>query len=44
VEEIIESSSDKLLTLRTILKGLPDLARGLSRIQYGQVLLSIFRL
>ncbi|KIM49419.1 hypothetical protein M413DRAFT_6469 [Hebeloma cylindrosporum] len=36
VQEIIESSSDKLLTLRTILKGLPDLARGLSRIQYGQ--------
>ncbi|RXW20992.1 hypothetical protein EST38_g4863 [Candolleomyces aberdarensis] len=36
VEEIIESGSDKLLTLRGTLKSLPDLAKGLSRIQYGQ--------
>ncbi|KAJ2917229.1 hypothetical protein MD484_g3189, partial [Candolleomyces efflorescens] len=36
VEEIIESGSEKLLTLRETLKGLPDLAKGLSRIQYGQ--------
>ncbi|KAJ3880958.1 DNA mismatch repair protein MSH3 [Lentinula edodes] len=36
VEEIITSSSDKLVTLRQILKKLPDLARGLCRIQYGQ--------
>ena len=37
MEEIIESGSEKLLTLRQALKGLPDLAKGLSRIQYGQV-------
>ncbi|TFK27399.1 DNA mismatch repair protein MSH3 [Coprinopsis marcescibilis] len=36
VQEIIESPSDKLLTVRQILKGLPDLAKGLSRIQYSQ--------
>ncbi|KIK59832.1 hypothetical protein GYMLUDRAFT_261825 [Collybiopsis luxurians FD-317 M1] len=36
VEEIIHSTSDKLVTLRQILKNLPDLARGLCRIQYGQ--------
>ncbi|KAJ3864053.1 DNA mismatch repair protein MSH3 [Lentinula novae-zelandiae] len=50
VEEIITSSSDKLVTLRQILKRLPDLARGLCRIQYGQctpqelaILLSAFK-
>lgn len=37
VEEILASSSEKLVTLRIILKGLPDLAKGLCRIQYGQV-------
>ncbi|KAF9533444.1 DNA mismatch repair protein MSH3 [Crepidotus variabilis] len=36
VEEILESSSEKLITLRNIIKGLPDLAKGLCRIQYGQ--------
>ncbi|KAJ3987104.1 DNA mismatch repair protein MSH3 [Lentinula detonsa] len=36
VEEIITSSSDKLVTLRQILRKLPDLARGLCRIRYGQ--------
>ncbi|KAF5391272.1 hypothetical protein D9757_001964 [Collybiopsis confluens] len=36
VEEIINSSSEKLVTLRLVLKNLPDLARGLCRIQYGQ--------
>ncbi|KAF9069829.1 DNA mismatch repair protein MSH3 [Rhodocollybia butyracea] len=50
VEEIITSSSDKLVTLRQTLKNLPDLARGLCRIQYGQckpqelaILLSAFK-
>jgi DNA mismatch repair protein MSH3 len=38
VEEIIESGSEKLLTLRETLKGLPDLAKGLTRVQYGQVI------
>ncbi|KAJ6547415.1 muts domain V-domain-containing protein [Mycena capillaripes] len=49
VEEIIESSSDKLVSLRQVLKKLPDLAKGLCRIQYKQctpqelvVLLSAF--
>lgn len=37
VEEILASSSEKLVTLRQILRQLPDLARGLCRIQYGQV-------
>ncbi|KAF9466351.1 DNA mismatch repair protein MSH3 [Collybia nuda] len=36
VEEILASSSDKLVTLRQILKRLPDLAKGLCRIHYGQ--------
>ncbi|KAJ3779412.1 DNA mismatch repair protein MSH3 [Lentinula raphanica] len=36
VEEIITSSAEKLVTLRQILTKLPDLARGLCRIQYGQ--------
>ncbi|TFK42973.1 muts domain V-domain-containing protein [Crucibulum laeve] len=50
VEEILESSSDKFVALRQILKKLPDLAKGLCRIQYGQctpkelaVLLTAFR-
>jgi DNA mismatch repair protein MSH3 len=37
VEEIISSSSDKLVVLRQVLKKLPDLAKGLCRIQYGKV-------
>ena len=37
VEEILSSSSDLLVTLRHILKNLPDLAKGLCRIQYGKV-------
>ncbi|KAF5386928.1 hypothetical protein D9615_001885 [Tricholomella constricta] len=36
VEEILESSSELLVTLRQILRKLPDLAKGLCRIQYGQ--------
>ncbi|KAF9264759.1 hypothetical protein L218DRAFT_972361 [Marasmius fiardii PR-910] len=36
VEEILSSSSEKLLTLRQSLSNLPDLAKGLSRIHYGQ--------
>ncbi|KAH6918993.1 DNA mismatch repair protein MSH3 [Coprinopsis sp. MPI-PUGE-AT-0042] len=36
VQEIVESTTETLLTLRDILKRLPDLAKGLSRIQYGQ--------
>ncbi|KAL0580265.1 Mismatch repair protein msh3 [Marasmius crinis-equi] len=36
VEEILASSSDSLLTVRQLLKTLPDLAKGLSRIHYGQ--------
>ncbi|KAJ7063163.1 muts domain V-domain-containing protein [Mycena amicta] len=36
VEEIVTSSSPSLFTLRQILKKLPDLARGLCRIQYRQ--------
>ncbi|KAF9477374.1 hypothetical protein BDN70DRAFT_881277 [Pholiota conissans] len=36
IQEILESSSEKLLTLRGLLRGLPDLAKGLCRIQYGQ--------
>ncbi|KAJ6630634.1 DNA mismatch repair protein MSH3 [Mycena sp. CBHHK59/15] len=36
VEEILSSSSDKLVSLRQLLKGLPDLAKGLCRIQYKQ--------
>ncbi|KAF8212388.1 muts domain V-domain-containing protein [Mycena galopus ATCC 62051] len=49
VEEIVESSSEKLVSLRQVLRGLPDLAKGLCRIQYKQctpkelvVLLSAF--
>ncbi|KAG5728291.1 DNA mismatch repair protein MSH3 [Termitomyces sp. T112] len=36
VEEILESPSEQLVTLRQILRKLPDLAKGLCRIQYGQ--------
>lgn len=36
VEEILASESERLTTLRNTLSRLPDLARGLSRIQYGQ--------
>ncbi|EKM83024.1 hypothetical protein AGABI1DRAFT_34226 [Agaricus bisporus var. burnettii JB137-S8] len=36
VREIRDSDSEKLEMLRRTLKGLPDLARGLCRIQYGQ--------
>ena len=37
VEEIVSSSSEKLLALGQVLKKLPDLAKGLCRIQYGKV-------
>ena len=37
VQEILESNSERLVTLRNILRGLPDFAKGLCRIQYGQV-------
>jgi len=37
VEEILESSSENLVKLREVLRRLPDLAKGLCRIQYGQV-------
>lgn len=40
VEEIIESTTDTLVTLRDVLRKLPDLARGLCRIQYGKVRIS----
>ncbi|PSS32179.1 hypothetical protein PHLCEN_2v2052 [Hermanssonia centrifuga] len=36
VEEIMSTYSAKLTVLRNVLKGLPDLARGLCRIQYGK--------
>ncbi|KAF8894689.1 muts domain V-domain-containing protein [Infundibulicybe gibba] len=36
VEEILSSSSELLVTLRQLLRKLPDLAKGLCRIQYGQ--------
>ncbi|KAH7889258.1 muts domain V-domain-containing protein [Phlebopus sp. FC_14] len=36
VEEIVTSSSEKLVALRQVLKKLPDLAKGLCRIQYGK--------
>ena len=37
VQEIMESDSERLRELRQLLNRLPDLARGLSRIQYGKV-------
>ncbi len=41
VAEILSSEearvAERLLKLREMLKGLPDLARGLCRIQYGKV-------
>ncbi|KAG8828576.1 Mismatch repair protein msh3 [Serendipita sp. 399] len=36
VEEIIAEGSAALVKLRTLLKGLPDLVKGLCRIQYGK--------
>ncbi|KAH8108175.1 muts domain V-domain-containing protein [Cristinia sonorae] len=36
VEEILATTSPKLTVLRQLLRGLPDLARGLCRIQYGK--------
>ncbi|KAI0320179.1 DNA mismatch repair protein MSH3 [Amylostereum chailletii] len=36
IEEIISSSSMKLVQLRSVLRGLPDLAKGLCRMQYGK--------
>ncbi|KAI0247060.1 DNA mismatch repair protein MSH3 [Lactifluus subvellereus] len=36
VEEIISTSSQHIHALRPVLKGLPDLAKGLCRIQYGK--------
>lgn len=38
VEEILQDNTPKLITLRNVLGRLPDLARGLCRIQYGKVL------
>ncbi|THH32975.1 hypothetical protein EUX98_g1202 [Antrodiella citrinella] len=35
-QEILETPSPKLPVLRQLLRGLPDLARGLCRIQYGK--------
>jgi len=41
VEEILTADTaqcrEVLVKLRGLLKGLPDLARGLSRVQYGKV-------
>lgn len=37
IEEILSTQSPKLTVLRQLLRGLPDLARGLCRIQYGKV-------
>ncbi len=37
VEEILEAGSANLVKLRTLLRGLPDLVKGLCRIQYGKV-------
>src|SRR5713226_3897993 len=42
VEEIVGSPSMKLVQLREVLRGLPDLAKGLCRIQYGKVCISRF--
>lgn len=42
VEEIIAGASPKLDPLRELLKRLPDLAKGLCRVQYGQVGLRCF--
>ncbi|KAA1471299.1 DNA mismatch repair protein MSH3 [Dentipellis sp. KUC8613] len=36
VEEIVESPAIPLVRMRDLLKGLPDLAKGLCRIQYGK--------
>lgn len=36
VEDILNTQSAALVKLRTVLKGLPDLTKGLSRIQYGK--------
>ncbi|KDQ59554.1 hypothetical protein JAAARDRAFT_625109 [Jaapia argillacea MUCL 33604] len=36
VEEIVENQNEKLVTLRNHLKEVPDLAKGLCRIQYGK--------
>lgn len=41
VEEILHDNTPKLVTLRDLLRRLPDLARGLCRIQYGKVRTSI---
>lgn len=41
VEEILTTASSKLTVLRQLLRGLPDLARGLCRIQYGKVRCSL---
>lgn len=43
VEEIISSGSEKLVILRDLLKNIPDLAKGLCRIQYGKVGLLQYR-
>ncbi|KAI6039948.1 muts domain V-domain-containing protein, partial [Pisolithus marmoratus] len=36
IEEIISSTSERLVALRQAMRKLPDLAKGLCRIQYGQ--------
>jgi DNA mismatch repair protein MSH3 len=36
VEEILQSPSAGIIKLRTLLKGLPDIVKGLCRIQYGK--------
>ncbi|KAI0691181.1 muts domain V-domain-containing protein [Cytidiella melzeri] len=36
VEEILSTHSGKLTVLRQLLRGLPDLAKGLCRVQYGK--------
>lgn len=41
VEEILHDNTPKLVTLRDLLRRLPDLARGLCRIHHGKVRTSI---
>ena len=41
VEEILAAGSANLVRLRTLLKGLPDLVKGLCRVQYGKVVTNI---
>lgn len=41
VEEVLQSHSHILDKLRITLRGLPDLVKGLARIQYGKVLVTV---